>query len=185
MSEEENSELRRQLNAATQASSRLENDVAQRDANLEQMKKLHEENFDRQGKLFQSQLAALNQTRDIEVKMIQDKQREGHAISQMSEEMKAAVGSLDSLKEQFSKQQLTVDTKRTVDLDSRERLLGQMEDTSKQFMQRAEEECHRLQGLLATMDASMRTLRYGLFLPRYPLTTFPFSSTIMSALSCY
>jgi Fas-binding factor 1 len=28
-----------------------------------------------------------------------------------------------------------------------------------QFMHRAEEECHRLQGLLSTMDASMRTLR--------------------------
>jgi hypothetical protein len=64
--------------------------------------------------------------------MIQDKQKEGLIISQMSEEMKEAVGSLEGLKEQLGKQQKTLETKRTMDLDSRERLLVQMEETSKQ-----------------------------------------------------
>ncbi|OQR91401.1 hypothetical protein THRCLA_09005, partial [Thraustotheca clavata] len=89
----------------------------------------------------------------------ENRHAEKEAVERLLTQVRAAVSNLKGLQENVAFGKTETEARMMGENESRSRLLMEMEGSCKAYMTRTQEECHRLQALLSTLETTMRTLR--------------------------
>jgi hypothetical protein len=96
-----------------------------------------------------------------ELDSVRERGANAKSLEDLAHKVSTSAGLLKLLEQQVRSGSLASESSREAQLEARERLINDMEESARRNQQRAEEECLRLQGLLASTATAVSALRSG------------------------
>ncbi|KAF0690844.1 hypothetical protein As57867_017747, partial [Aphanomyces stellatus] len=146
----ENATLRGQLSAAQTSLAACQRDlVKEQSLHAQSTERFQRLQHDREQEMLHQQRWQAEEQRHAEKE----------ALERLLTQVRAAVSGLKVLQENVVGGKSEMEMRAMGESETRARVLLDMEGSCKAFMNRSQEECHRLQALLGTMETTMRSLR--------------------------